>query len=84
MALAVDILITEKDAGILARDYVCGISLVSFLVSQLFLFLAIACCQILFSLLLLVSVFPTLPVHVILFLALLLLLQVVWGMTRLL
>ena len=81
MALTADLLVTEKEAGVLTRDYVCGVSLVLVLLAQMVCMLIIVICQIIFSMILLVILFPSLPFHLILFLSFLFLLQAICGMT---
>ena len=80
MALTADLLVTEKEGGLITRDFVCGIPLVFVLLAQLVVLLIVILGQIGFSLILLAVVFPNLPSQIFFFMLFLLLSQSLCGM----
>jgi hypothetical protein len=82
MALTSDLLIKEKAAGLLVRDFVCGMSLTLALLANLLVMLIVVAAQIAFSVLLLWLLFRRdLSASLLLALSALFLVQALCGMT---
>ena len=81
MALTSDLLIKEKESGLLVRDFACGVSLTLALVANLLCMLVVVVAQIGFSLVLLAVVSPQIGGGLMAALALLFLLCALCGMT---
>jgi len=81
MALTADLLVTEKEAGLLIRDHACGVALPLFILSQPLCMLAVVLPQIILCIIVLVVAFPSLPTLCVFTMAALLLLQSFCGMS---
>ncbi len=80
MALTSDLLIKEKEGGLLQRDLICGVSLTLALLANLLCMLVVVVFQIVFSVILLAIVSPHLDSGLMAALTLMFLLQALCGM----
>ncbi|TRY77830.1 hypothetical protein TCAL_07837 [Tigriopus californicus] len=80
MALTADQLMTDKEAGLLLRDFVCRVPFSAVIFTQIICQLVVVIVQLVSSLILVVVLFPTTSFGVILFAGFLLFLQACCGM----
>lgn len=80
MALTADQLMTDKEAGLLLRDFVCRVPFSAVIFTQLFCQLVVVMVQLVSSLILVLVLFPTTSIGVLVFAGFLLFLQACCGM----